>query len=166
MRKPLNELTALLLSSQGTYFQRRSGLREFILDQRYISILVYDDIYHVHCLILDTSRNIWSFSIRKVLIKSVTGSIDLLKVIFNSITAEYVLWINYLAPALSPLISYPDVITIADSPKISDTDDDTVADACIHVHADADQHGCHHNCATRSGYLPISNLDLSLLLLN
>ena len=60
--------------------------------------------------------------------------------IYNSITAEYVLWINYLAPALSPLISYPDVITIADSPKISDTDDDTVADACIHVHADADQH--------------------------
>ena len=31
------------------------------------------------------------------------------KVIYNSLTAEYVLWINYLAPALSPLVSYPDV---------------------------------------------------------
>ena len=36
-----------------------------------------------------------------------------LEVIYNSITAEYVLWINYLAPALSPLISYPDVSTVA-----------------------------------------------------
>ena len=31
------------------------------------------------------------------------------KVIYNAQTAEYVLWINYLAPALSPLVSYPDV---------------------------------------------------------
>ena len=48
------------------------------------------------------------------------------EVIYNSITAEYVLWINYLAPALSPLISYPDVSTIAD------------ADVTEYIHADAD----------------------------
>jgi len=40
------------------------------------------------------------------------------KVIYNSITAEYVLWINYLAPALSPLISYPDArLSVATSPS-------------------------------------------------
>ena len=46
--------------------------------------------------------------------------------IYNSITAEYVLWINYLAPALSPLISYPDV-NIADADADADIDDDAAA---------------------------------------
>ena len=48
--------------------------------------------------------------------------------IFNSITAEYVLWINYLAPALSPLISYPDV-SIADADVDAHIVADVVADA-------------------------------------
>ena len=55
-----------------------------------------------------------------------------LEVIYNSITAEYVLWINYLAPALSPLISYPDVSTVAEADlgadAVADADDDTLVD--------------------------------------
>ena len=38
------------------------------------------------------------------------------KVIYNRLTEEYVLWINYLAPAATPLASYPEaMLTIATS---------------------------------------------------
>ena len=67
--------------------------------------------------------------------------ISYFEVIYNSITAEYVLWINYLAPALSPLISYPDVSTIAEQDADVDADADAnadVDDAEEDTHVDAD----------------------------
>ena len=60
-----------------------------------------------------------------------------LEVIYNSITAEYVLWINYLAPALSPLISYPDVSTVA-YPDVTTVFDADAESEYVDVDADTD----------------------------
>ena len=42
------------------------------------------------------------------------------KVIENKKTGQFVLWINHLAPALTPLVSYPDarlMVAISSSPE-------------------------------------------------
>ena len=39
------------------------------------------------------------------------------KVIYNESTQEYVLWINYLAPASSPLVSYPKAMLVVATSK-------------------------------------------------
>ena len=45
-----------------------------------------------------------------------------LKVIYNEATGEFVLWVNHLAPASTPLESYPDArLMVATSPSPNGT---------------------------------------------
>lgn len=41
------------------------------------------------------------------------------KVLYNSQNDEFVLWVNHLAPALSPLVSYPDARLMVATSKLS-----------------------------------------------